>query len=146
MQAADLIKGKFVLVVCRLLRPRPRLFAGTEEEAKLFELLAVLEAAEHPQPRAAKLNAAVKIDDGVNDFAEVVGNVCGGFAGVCLSVCRFVDVPHAGEMFVIFRVDLLHDFLAPALAVGVVFESKRFILPFEFFDGLNVVKVNVFHL
>ena len=97
MQAADLIKGKFMLVVRRLLRPCPCLFAGAEEKAEVFELLAILEAAEHPQPLAAKLNAAIKIDDRVDDFAEVVRDVLGGFAGVGLTVCRFVNVPNTGK-------------------------------------------------
>ena len=146
MQAADFFKGKMVLAFAGVFRPCPRLLVGAPKEAKVFELLAVVVGIEYPEPGAAKLNAAIKGDNCVYDFAEVVGNVGGIRPCVGLAACCFMDVSDSLFEFVVLGVNALHCLNGAALSVGVVLEGKRLILPFEFLECGYVFEVLKCHL
>ena len=89
----------------------------------------------------------MKIYNCVNDFFEPVGNVGAVFLffGVGLAVGGLMYVSDGFQKFVVFGIDTLHCRNAPALAVGVIFESKCFVLLFQFFHAVHVLKINVFH-
>ena len=88
VSVADFVHREFVLVLLGNFKGEcPRLFVRTVEESQFFELCFVSIPVEHPEPRPAKFDIYVEIDDRVDDLAEVVGDLGLLLLGVGGSVC-----------------------------------------------------------